>query len=341
MEVARKGGERLEQQPSRVEVATPNSLQVTTPPIASPRILFMAGFLGGVASTLVGHPFDTIKVRLQTQPMGHGVRPQYLGPIHCLRTITREETFRGLFKGISAPLCTRAIINALAFSSFGMTLKAMREHQSDSQNASESASLWHIVVAGVVTGIAVSPITTASELVKIRLQVQSSRGWFDPKEHFPGLVRGTRMYIQENGFWALFRGFSGTLCRDALAYPAFFITYLTVRHHLDAVDKTFSWVTPFVSLAAGGTAGMVSWTSGYPFDLWKSNVQRALTFPATADHLSFRTFITNRYHQLGLRGLFTGMGPTMLRAIPVNSAKLLVYDLVVRCFSGSGFFTTF
>jgi len=134
MEVARKGGERLEQQPSRVEVATPNSLQVTTPPIASPRILFMAGFLGGVASTLVGHPFDTIKVealspsysrsffftflhipqrafplhcvkfpikvRLQTQPMGHGVRPQYLGPIHCLRTITREETFRGLFKGM-------------------------------------------------------------------------------------------------------------------------------------------------------------------------------------------------------------------------------------------------
>jgi hypothetical protein len=36
--------------------------EVTTPPIASPGALFVAGLLGGVASTLAGHPFDTIKV---------------------------------------------------------------------------------------------------------------------------------------------------------------------------------------------------------------------------------------------------------------------------------------
>lgn len=35
---------------------------VTTPPLASPPALFVAGLLGGVASTLAGHPFDTIKV---------------------------------------------------------------------------------------------------------------------------------------------------------------------------------------------------------------------------------------------------------------------------------------
>jgi hypothetical protein len=46
--------------------------------------------------------------------------------------------------------------------------------------------LWHILVAGAVTGITVSPITTSAELVKIRLQVQRGPGWFDPKEHFPG-----------------------------------------------------------------------------------------------------------------------------------------------------------
>ena len=37
---------------------------VTTPPIAAPSALFVAGLLGGVASTLAGHPFDTIKVPL-------------------------------------------------------------------------------------------------------------------------------------------------------------------------------------------------------------------------------------------------------------------------------------
>jgi hypothetical protein len=73
-------------------------------------------------------------------------------------------------------------------------------------------------------------------------------------------------------------------------------------HTQDAVDKTFSWVTPFVSVAAGGVAGMASWASAYPFDLWKSNVQRALDFPTTPGHLSFRYFIATRYRDLGIRG---------------------------------------
>ena len=34
-----------------------------------------AGTCGGISVTLVGHPFDTIKVRLQTQPMDK--------PIYC------------------------------------------------------------------------------------------------------------------------------------------------------------------------------------------------------------------------------------------------------------------
>lgn len=68
------------------------------------------------------------------------------------------------------------------------------------------------------------------------------------------------------------------------------------------MDKTFNWITPFVSLLAGGLAGMASWASAYPLDLWKSNVQRALTFPSTPGHLSFRRFITNRYRELGVGG---------------------------------------
>lgn len=34
-----------------------------------------AGTMGGISVTMVGHPFDTIKVRLQTQPMDK--------PIYC------------------------------------------------------------------------------------------------------------------------------------------------------------------------------------------------------------------------------------------------------------------
>lgn len=50
----------------------------------------------------------------------------------------------------------------------------------------DGTSIWQIVLAGSVTGLVISPLTTSSELVKIRLQVQRGPGWFDPQEHFPG-----------------------------------------------------------------------------------------------------------------------------------------------------------
>ena len=45
--------------------------------------------LAGVASVLVGHPFDTVKVRLQTQAFGG---PKYRGTFHCFASIVRQES---------------------------------------------------------------------------------------------------------------------------------------------------------------------------------------------------------------------------------------------------------
>lgn len=46
----------------------------------------------------VGHPFDTIKVRLQTSE-----KSQFRGPLHCLAQTLRNEGIRGLYKGATPP----------------------------------------------------------------------------------------------------------------------------------------------------------------------------------------------------------------------------------------------
>ncbi|KFO21323.1 Mitochondrial carnitine/acylcarnitine carrier protein CACL [Fukomys damarensis] len=43
----------------------------------------------GVAGVLVGHPFDTVKVRLQVQSVE---KPQYRGTLHCFQSIVRQES---------------------------------------------------------------------------------------------------------------------------------------------------------------------------------------------------------------------------------------------------------
>jgi solute carrier family 25 (mitochondrial carnitine/acylcarnitine transporter), member 20/29 len=75
-----------------VVVASKSSLQ-------SLRAL-VAGGVGGVCAVIVGHPFDLVKVRMQTAEKG-----VYNGAIDVVRkTIAREGLARGLYAGVQAPL---------------------------------------------------------------------------------------------------------------------------------------------------------------------------------------------------------------------------------------------
>jgi solute carrier family 25 (mitochondrial carnitine/acylcarnitine transporter), member 20/29 len=59
-----------------------------------------AGGFGGVCAVVVGHPFDLVKVRLQTAERG-----VYSGAFDVVRkAIARDGLRRGLYAGVSAPL---------------------------------------------------------------------------------------------------------------------------------------------------------------------------------------------------------------------------------------------
>lgn len=59
-----------------------------------------AGGFGGVCAVVVGHPFDLVKVRLQTAERG-----VYTGAFDVVKKgIARDGLRRGLYAGVSAPL---------------------------------------------------------------------------------------------------------------------------------------------------------------------------------------------------------------------------------------------
>ncbi len=49
--------------------------------------------ISGAAGILVGFPFDTVKVRIQTQSMIES-GPKYTGTLHCLSSIIKNEGVR-------------------------------------------------------------------------------------------------------------------------------------------------------------------------------------------------------------------------------------------------------
>lgn len=59
-----------------------------------------AGGFGGICAVVVGHPFDLVKVRLQTAEKG-----VYSSAIDVVRkSIAKDGLRRGLYAGVSAPL---------------------------------------------------------------------------------------------------------------------------------------------------------------------------------------------------------------------------------------------
>ena len=90
---------------------------------------------------LVGHPLDTVKVKLQTQGTAvSGCSVMYRGTLHCLTETYRRERIRGLYRGLSSPLGCLAFINAIVFGVYGSAIRALgSEH-----------SLGHQFLAGSV-----------------------------------------------------------------------------------------------------------------------------------------------------------------------------------------------
>ncbi len=60
----------------------------------------IAGGFGGVCAVVVGHPFDLVKVRMQTAEKG-----VYSGAFDVVRrSVAKDGLARGLYAGVSAPL---------------------------------------------------------------------------------------------------------------------------------------------------------------------------------------------------------------------------------------------
>ena len=123
-----------------------------------------AGTVGGVAQLICGHPFDTIKVKLQSQPAPlPGQAPKYAGAMDAVKQTLASEGPRGLYKGMGAPLATVSAFNALLFTVRGQMEALLRSQPGAPLTVSQQT------VCGAGAGVAVSFLACPTELVKCRL----------------------------------------------------------------------------------------------------------------------------------------------------------------------------
>jgi len=121
---------------------------------------FVAGWLSGCGGVLASHPFDTVKVRLQTQGV-LATQHQYTGTWQCISHTVRTEGGRGLFKGMSSPLLGTALWNAVGFGVYGNTLTYMCGN-----DVQQHHEMKHVFVASLAAGVAQTFVICPLELTK-------------------------------------------------------------------------------------------------------------------------------------------------------------------------------
>ncbi|KAK5106798.1 carnitine transporter [Lithohypha guttulata] len=281
-----------------------------------------AGGVGGVCAVVVGHPFDLVKVRLQTAEKG-----VYTGAMDVVRrTVAREGMFRGLYAGVSAPLVGVTPMFAVSFWGYDMGKKLVEATTVvPVKNNTPQYSIGQISAAGFFSAIPMTLITAPFERVKVLLQIQGQKQLAPgEKPKYSGGVDVVRQLYKEGGIKSVFRGSAMTLARDGPGSAAYFATYEYIKRTLspkDAEGNATGELSLSAVLAAGGAAGVAMWIPVFPVDTIKSRIQTDPGKPTIGGTIS------QLYGKGGIKAFFPGFGPALARAVPANAATFLGVEL--------------
>eukprot|EP01130_Rhizamoeba_saxonica_P010769 TRINITY_DN4440_c0_g1_i1.p1 TRINITY_DN4440_c0_g1~~TRINITY_DN4440_c0_g1_i1.p1 ORF type:complete len:297 (-),score=52.88 TRINITY_DN4440_c0_g1_i1:7-897(-) len=277
----------------------------------------LAGTFGGIGQTLVGHPFDTIKVRLQTQQYINGKPTLFKGPIDCVSKTISREGFRALYRGSASPLFFAMFHNSNLFFWYGIGLRV-------SGVDSSKFDIPKVLLSGAIAGSGSALTETVMDLFKIKMQGQIGEG------KYKGVWDCASQIYKVHGIRGMFHGFVPTLLRDSICFPLYFMGFEGTMHYLNANNNG----NPSLAVAtlAGGVAGFLFWGILYPLEMVKTRLQyEPLTVSSRKYHGVVHCFTTILKEE-GFASMWRGYVPCLLRAIAVNSAIFLGVTYVRRRF---------
>ncbi|CAG8953842.1 hypothetical protein HYFRA_00006734 [Hymenoscyphus fraxineus] len=292
------------------------------------------GSIAGVAGKYIEYPFDTVKVRLQSQPDHLPLR--YTGPIDCFKQSLRNDGFIGLYRGISAPLVGAALETSSLF--FWESVGRESLFSAGLYNREKPLPLSALWLTGAISGAFTSLILTPVELVKCKIQVPATSISDGIHHKAPTPLTVIREVFRHQGIKGFWNGQLGTLIRETGGCAAWFgsketVTLLFHRYN-NRHSHTVANTSPELDLPplplwqqalAGASAGMSYNFLFFPADTIKSRMQTSSLAPG-APPLRFWNEGAVLWRQYGLKGLYRGCGITVARSAPSSAFIFIIFD---------------
>ncbi|XP_007517638.1 mitochondrial ornithine transporter 2-like [Erinaceus europaeus] len=274
-----------------------------------------AGALGGTACVLIGQPFDTVKVKMQTFPY------MYKGLTDCCRQTYSQVGFRGFYRGTGPALMAYVAENSVLFMCFGFCQQfvkkvvGLRKHEklNDLQTAA----------AGSLASAFAALVLCPTELVKCRLQTMyemEMSGKITKRQNTVWSV--VNAILRKDGLLGFYHGLSGTLLQEVPGYFFFFGGY-EVSRSIFASGRSKDDLSPAHLMISGGIAGICHWVVVYPVDCIKSRIQ---VLSMSGKQAGFARTLRNTVKNEGVAVLYSGLKVTLIRAVPANGSLFIVYE---------------
>ncbi|GMM38967.1 hypothetical protein DASC09_063060 [Saccharomycopsis crataegensis] len=273
---------------------------------------FVAGVCSGMAKNTVGHPFDTIKVRLQVS------EGRFTGPINALTQTIAKEGIKGLYKGFTPPLVGWVLMDSVMLGSLhNYRTCLMNTIYKDEQRL---PLLGHCL-AGLGAGWTVSFVAAPVEQVKARLQIQ-----YDAKSKlYAGPIDCLFKVVKNSGITGLYRGLFPTM--------VFRSNFVFWWGSYEIFTKWFEDHTNMSKVAinfwSGGLSATVFWTMAYPADVIKQVIMTdSVENPKFKSYSQAVKYIYQ--NRGGVRAFFKGFAPSICRSFPANAAALAAFEAALR-----------
>lgn len=270
---------------------------------------YVAGTIAGMGKVVAGHPLDTLKVRMQTA----GTQSR--------ATISH----RNLLAGMTAPLVTTPLLGGLNFGIYDTAHRKIASRcprifgaRHSERRRNRDGNMLSVYVAGCFSGWVVCNFTCPMNNIKVQQQTIPL-----------GEAIGLRRAVQRVGLKGMFKGYLPHALTEGGGRGIYMLGY-ELSKELLGLDRASvgndNGSDLFKRIFCGSVGGSLAWATIYPVDVIRNRLMRDWRrekYAGTLDCVQ-KTLLED-----GVRGLYRGIGYSMVRTVPVAGVTLSLYDVAL------------
>lgn len=290
---------------------------------------FVSGFVAGSLTSMIVHPFDLVKLRLQLNA-AKGTTTWWTTVKGILATTESGggggpvvNRFLQLYRGVSINVMGNSIAWALYFGLYRTFKDKLIPIDGSNDGPASSPNPLLYLASGTLAGISTSVLTNPIWILKTRIMSQNKIGG---DVNYSTVISSLRHVVDQHG-WQLFKIGITPAILGVSQGGLYFMIYDTLKNHYKMKENNNGLFSTSQVVSTSSISKMVSMSLIYPLHLLKSN-QQSIEASSSKEYQSMRKLIPFIIRQNGVQGLYKGLLTNLFKSVPSTCITFYIYETV-------------